>query len=594
MTRNRPKTAAATILVFAVAAAGCAVGNSAARVPRAAPGEAGIEWVRLPGGTFSMGPGLGQESPALRVAVGTFEIARTLVTNKQYKACMRAGACTAPNDKGPRFDGDDQPAIGLTWHQAKAFSAWVGGDLPTEAQWEYAARSAGKDRRFPWGNEDATCERGVFDGCAAATLPVCSRPKGNTDQGLCDMAGDAQEWTRDPQRSQLPPLSDGRYQLPLKENGIAMTRGSAWNEPAFSGLTTYRRDNDKLFTYFYFGLRPVRDELSRPVRYELPRPVRYGLPRPVRYGLPLGLKEPPEEPKDNPTTDAKIELGRLLFFDPRLSGDGTVSCATCHDPAKGWTDRAPTSTGIQGRKGTRSAPTILNAAYAPLLFWDGRATGLEEQALEPIKNPAEMGSSHAETVKRLSRIKGYAPYFKKAFGAETVDIDRAAKAIASFERTVLTGNSPYDRWQAGDDKAMSAAAVRGFAAFTSAWKGGCGLCHEGVNFSDSDFHNLGVGLRAPKPDLGRFAVTKYEQDHMVFKTPTLRNLADTAPYFHDGSKKTLKEVVEFYKQGGETNHWLSGRIGPIQLTPADVDDLVAFMDSLNGDKVLISAPELPK
>ncbi|MFI5345327.1 MAG: cytochrome-c peroxidase [Elusimicrobiota bacterium] len=310
--------------------------------------------------------------------------------------------------------------------------------------------------------------------------------------------------------------------------------------------------------------------------------------------VPLGLKGAPEAPEDNPTTAAKVALGERLYFDKRISADGTVSCATCHDPAKGWTDRSPVSTGIRGQKGGRSAPTVLNSGYMDLQFWDGRAKTLEDQAKGPIQNPIEMGSTHKETVARIAGVKGYAPLFKDAFGDEAVDIERVAKAIAAFERTVLTGDSPYDRWQAGNKTAMSEAAVRGFALFNNSQKANCAICHDGFNFSDSDFHNLGVGMKAKKPDLGRFDVTKADKDKGAFKTPTLRNLADTAPYMHDGSEKTLKAVVAFYNKGGEKNPHLDGRIHPLHLTPAEEADVVAFLDALNGDKVLIAPPALPE
>ncbi|MEK7389542.1 MAG: cytochrome-c peroxidase, partial [Elusimicrobiota bacterium] len=204
--------------------------------------------------------------------------------------------------------------------------------------------------------------------------------------------------------------------------------------------------------------------------------------------VPLGLKAP-DVPADNPVTAAKIALGKALFFDPRLSGDKTVSCATCHDPSKGWTDRAAVSTGIKGQRGGRSAPTVLNSAHMELQFWDGRASSLEEQAIGPIQNPIEMGFTHEGCVARLSSIAGYAPLFRAAFGDEAVSIDRIGKAIATFERTVLSGNSPFDRWQAGKKNAMSAAARRGFNLFHG--KANCAICHDGFNFSDSDFHNLG-------------------------------------------------------------------------------------------------------
>jgi len=312
------------------------------------------------------------------------------------------------------------------------------------------------------------------------------------------------------------------------------------------------------------------------------------------YKLPLGLKSAPEVPADNPINDAKVELGKRLYFDKRVSGDGTVSCATCHDPTKGWTDRSPVSTGIRGQKGGRSAPTVLNSAYMEVQFWDGRAKTLEDQAKGPIQNPVEMGSTHKETVKRIAGVKGYAPLFKAAFGDEAIDIDRVAKAIASFERTVLTGNSPYDRWQAGDKSAMSASAVRGFNLFNDPKKANCAICHDGFNFSDSDFHNLGVGMKAKTPDLGRYEVTKADKDKGAFKTPTLRNLADTAPYMHDGSERTLMDVVRFYNKGGEPNPGLDGRIHPLGLKPAEVADVAAFLDALNGDRAVIAPPKLPE
>lgn len=309
------------------------------------------------------------------------------------------------------------------------------------------------------------------------------------------------------------------------------------------------------------------------------------------YKVPLGLKTP-DVPGDNPVTDAKRDLGKVLYFDKRLSADGTVSCATCHDPSKGWTDRAPVSTGIKGQRGGRSAPTVLNSAYMAVQFWDGRAKSLEEQAKGPIQNPIEMGFTHDLCVGKLKSIKGYAPLFKKAYGDETIDIERVAKAIATFERTVLTGNSPYDKWQAGDKKAMSAAAARGHDLFHG--KANCAICHDGFNFSNSDFHNLGVGMAAAKPDLGRYDQTKNEADKGKFKTPTLRNLRDTAPYMHDGSQKTLAEVVEFYNRGGEPNPTLDGRIKPLNLTAQEKADLLAFLDALNGDKALVKFPKMPQ
>ena len=309
------------------------------------------------------------------------------------------------------------------------------------------------------------------------------------------------------------------------------------------------------------------------------------------YKVPLGLQAP-DIPSDNPVTDAKVDLGKALYFDKRLSRDGTVSCATCHDPAKGWTDQAPVSTGIKGQKGGVSAPTVLNSAYMEFQFWDGRAKSLEEQAKGPIQNPIEMGFTHEEAVARLKTIKGYAPMFKKAFGDEVIDIDRVAKAIATFERTVLTGNAPYDRWLAGDKKAMGESAVRGHRVFNG--KANCAICHDGFNFSNSDFHNIGVGMQAKEPNLGRFAQTKDPNHTGAFKTPTLRNLKYTAPYMHDGSEATLEAVVEYYDKGGFKNAHLDGRMKPLGLTPEEKKDLVAFMEALNGDPVAVKSPKMPE
>ena len=312
------------------------------------------------------------------------------------------------------------------------------------------------------------------------------------------------------------------------------------------------------------------------------------------FAAPAAAFEPPkglppvEAPEDNAMTPEKVELGKLLYFDKRLSRDGTVSCASCHDPRMGWTDRLPVSVGIKGQKGGRSAPTVLNSAYSEVQFWDGRAASLEEQAKGPIENPIEMGFTHKEAVERFSAIKGYKPLFKAAFGDEKVDIDRIAQAIATFERTVLTGDSPFDRSEAGEAGAMSAAAQRGKVLYFG--KANCSVCHSGHSFTDSDFHNIGVGMAAAKPDLGRFDKTKNESDTGKFKTPTLRNLRDTAPYMHDGSQKSLAEVVEFYNRGGEPNKWLSKDMRKLGLTDAEKRDLISFLDALNGDPVLVDEP----
>ena len=307
------------------------------------------------------------------------------------------------------------------------------------------------------------------------------------------------------------------------------------------------------------------------------------------YPVPLGLPAP-QVPADNPITDGKVALGKVLFFDKRLSRDATISCSSCHDPAKGWTDQSPVSTGIRGQKGTRSAPSVLNAAYMETQFWDGRAASLEDQAKGPIENPLEMGFNHAELVARLSAIQGYKPLFKAAWGDDSVSIDRIAASIASFERTVLTGNSPYDRWVAGDHNAMSQAAQAGYQLFIDKDRANCIGCHSGPNFSDSKFHNTGIGADEP----GRMAVTHNPKDMGAFKTPTLRNLKSTGPYMHDGSRKTLIEAIDLYDDGGIKNPNLDEKIKPLKLTEIEEAALGYFLQALNGDPVNITAPPMPQ
>ncbi len=268
---------------------------------------------------------------------------------------------------------------------------------------------------------------------------------------------------------------------------------------------------------------------------------------------PLGLP-PVQWPEDNPYTAAKAELGRLLYFDKRLSSDGSVSCASCHATEKAFADGLPVSTGIGKQKGGRSAPTVINRAYSTQQFWDGRAESLEEQAKGPIANPIEMtaektaDAAHAAVVKRLQGVPGYVKLFEKAFGTKEITIDLVAKAIATFERTVYSGNAPFDRYSAGDKKAMTAAQIRGMDVFFN--KAACDSCHLGFNFTDGSYVNIGIGMDKPNPDLGRFVVSGKEDDKGAFKTPTLREVEHHGPYMHDGSLKTLEEVVEHYNKGG--------------------------------------------
>ncbi len=311
-----------------------------------------------------------------------------------------------------------------------------------------------------------------------------------------------------------------------------------------------------------------------------------------RLHLPAGLDEP-SIPSDNPLTAAKISLGKQLFFEPRLSRDNTVSCASCHDPAKGWSNGERFATGIGGQKGGRSAPTIVNSAYARLQFWDGRAVELEGQALGPIQNPIEMNLTLPEAVERLNGIPGYRQQFQGVFGTDAT-ADSIAKAISSFERTILSGNAPYDRYRLGDKSALSEPARRGYEIFFH--KAHCSACHGGPSFTDTGFHNIGVGSDDKAPDVGRFAETKLEGDKGAFKTPTLREIARTAPYMHDGRLATLEDVVEYYDKGGVPNDQLDEEIYPLKLSVRDKADLVVFLkEGLSSEEYpTVEKPELPK
>jgi cytochrome c peroxidase len=309
---------------------------------------------------------------------------------------------------------------------------------------------------------------------------------------------------------------------------------------------------------------------------------------PVAIEAPLGLPPVPIPP-DNPPTGDSVALGRKLFYDVRLSGDDTVSCATCHNPQLSFTDGLAGSKGIGKKIGRRNAPTIFNAAYYSTLFWDGRAASLEQQAGAPIANPDEMGQSHELSIKKFEKIPEYKKEFELVFGPGRITIDKIEKAIASFERTVLSGDSPFDRYMYGGDRtAMSDSAIRGLKVFLLKDRGNCVSCHDVGEkyalFTDGRFHNLGAGIgkNGELTDLGRYEQTKVEADKGAFRTPGLRNVAKTGPYMHDGSLKTLKEVVEFYEGGGSSNAQLDKEIKELKLSAQDKADLVAFLESLTG------------
>jgi cytochrome c peroxidase len=320
----------------------------------------------------------------------------------------------------------------------------------------------------------------------------------------------------------------------------------------------------------------------------------------------------------NAPTQAQIQLGETLFNDKRLSSDGTVACATCHDPAKGFTDHRDnnaTSAGVGGAHGERNSPTVLNAMFHASEFWDGRAATLEDQAKLPILNPVEMGQkSGADVVAKLNTIPEYVDAFKKVFGRD-ITYDDLATAIAAFERTQYSGNAPFDRYLAGNATAIDDSAKRGWALFNG--KARCNDCHA-FNatmplFSDQKFHNIGVAARKQSfpelahkaltivrtadakqldemaigsdySELGRFLVTKNQSDIGAFKTETLRNIGITGPYMHDGSMATLWDVLDHYNKGGIPNPYLDGGIQRLGLTEAEIDDLVAFLFTLTDDR----------
>jgi cytochrome c peroxidase len=322
-------------------------------------------------------------------------------------------------------------------------------------------------------------------------------------------------------------------------------------------------------------------------------------------------------PTDNAQTADKIALGQKLFFDGRLSGDGTVACSTCHDPARAFTDARPTSIGVKGHVGQRNSPSVLNALFNKTQFWDGRAATLEDQALQPIVNSAEMGQPSLDAaVARIAAIGEYRQAFLRVFGRAPNAPD-LARAIAAYERTQVSFDSPFDHFIAGDTSAIGDSAKRGWEIFNT--RGGCNKCHaltedkrDATNFTDNDFHNIGIGIirhnvvplarqaqtliksgdtaaidqaaiQSDMSALGRFLVTKKEADIASFKTPNLRNVLVTAPYFHDGSQETLWDVVDHYNKGaGLKNPYLDVDIHPLALTEADIDDLVAFMASLTS------------
>ncbi len=293
-------------------------------------------------------------------------------------------------------------------------------------------------------------------------------------------------------------------------------------------------------------------------------------------------------PEENPFSEPKAELGKMLFFDPRLSGSNLISCASCHNPSFAWEDSQPTGAGQGMKRLGRHTPTILNLAWGELFFWDGRADSLEEQALGPIQAGVEMAQPLDELIEELQGIPGYHDAFEAAFPGEGISSDGIAMAIATYERTVVSALAPFDHWIDGDETAMSESAKRGFVIYNT--KANCVACHSGWNMTDDSFHDIGL----ESEDIGRAGVIKGIPEYQhTFKTPGLRNIVERAPYMHDGSMSTLRQVVDHYADGFLQRPSLSDDIKPFNLTDDEKNDLVAFLEALSSDDEPVTIPVLP-
>ena len=296
-------------------------------------------------------------------------------------------------------------------------------------------------------------------------------------------------------------------------------------------------------------------------------------------------------PAENLPNEARIKLGEFLFFDPRLSRKGSMSCASCHNPALGWSDGLKTAVGFDMHTLPRATPTIINASFNPIQMWDGRKGTLEEQALGPIQAEGEMNLPLPELIARLKSIPGYAAFFEEAYPGMGISEVTVARAIASYERTVLSTESPFDRWRKGDEKAVNDSVKRGFELFTG--KANCAICHMGYNFTDNGFHNIGLHDTGAE-DVGRFAQRPLKSMRGAFKTPTLRDISLTAPYMRNGAYATLIEVVDHYDRGGDDKENLDINMVPLSLSATEKADLVAFMESLTGAPREVRVPVLPR
>jgi cytochrome c peroxidase len=306
------------------------------------------------------------------------------------------------------------------------------------------------------------------------------------------------------------------------------------------------------------------------------------------------MPEVPPQPDDNKMTAARIELGKQLWFDPRLSGNGQRSCATCHFPAAGWGDGEAFSKGLNGKPLARHTPTIINIGYNSRHSWDGRSPSLEAQIPPVLNNPNVMGVDLEKLLVWMNQEHTYKPAFDKAYPGEKINITTLSKAIATFERSMVSRNSAFDRWVAGDNTALSPSQKRGLVLFMSREKTNCVACHSAPNFMDNGFHNIGLGqFGTENPDVGRYKEKPVAINKGAFKTPTLRDVEYSAPYFHDGSAKTLMDVVMHYAKGGEVRTNLSPNIKPLNLTQSEKEDLVEFMKALSSPMLQLSLPNLP-
>lgn len=298
-------------------------------------------------------------------------------------------------------------------------------------------------------------------------------------------------------------------------------------------------------------------------------------------------------PANNQLNKTRIELGKKLFFDPRLSGDGNMSCATCHNPMLGWSDGLPTGKGFKSMVLGRASPTIINTGFNDIQMWDGRKSSLEDQAMGPMEATFEMNMDTTKLFKWINTNKGYKKLFKEAYPESTeITADTLSKAMASYERTVVSNNSPFDRWVKGDANAMTKQQINGFMLFTG--KANCEACHSAPNFTDNGFHNVGLASWGnEEPDMGRYAQKPLKLMKGAFKTPTLRNIEQTAPYFHDGSSASMIDVVDHYNQGGVVKTNLSPNMKKLNLSVEEMNDLVVFMNALTSPMPPVTLPELP-